>query len=211
MTTEDRQCTATNRQGGRCKRWAIRGGTVCAMHGGKIPNVKAAAERRLAEREALLALEAFGIPIEVDPHTALLQELHRTAGAVAWVGAIVAGLSREEEYLDDEGHAKDTLVWGITKQKQGGDDEGTTWEAKPNIWYELWARERKHLTEVAAACVKAGIEERRIQLAEDQGRLLAVVIQKVLGRLNLDSAQQALVAQVVPEELRAVAALEAGA
>lgn len=46
---ERQKCTATNRQKQRCKRWPIQGGTVCRMHGGAAPQVKAAAERRLAD------------------------------------------------------------------------------------------------------------------------------------------------------------------
>jgi hypothetical protein len=43
----DYRCTATNRQGKRCGRRPIPGGTVCVMHGGGAPQVKAAAEERL--------------------------------------------------------------------------------------------------------------------------------------------------------------------
>ena len=42
------RCTAHSRSKEQCKRWAIRGGNVCAMHGGKAPQVKAKAEARLA-------------------------------------------------------------------------------------------------------------------------------------------------------------------
>lgn len=41
-------CTATNRQKKRCARRPIPGGKVCAMHGGKAPQVVAAAKLRLA-------------------------------------------------------------------------------------------------------------------------------------------------------------------
>ena len=42
-------CTATNRWGGPCQRPPIRGGTVCATHGGRAPQVKARARQRLDE------------------------------------------------------------------------------------------------------------------------------------------------------------------
>src|SRR5258705_13978791 len=42
-----RQCTATNRDGERCKRAPIVGGFVCEMHGGKIPAVRKSARERL--------------------------------------------------------------------------------------------------------------------------------------------------------------------
>lgn len=41
------RCTATNRQGKRCGKPPIPGGTVCRMHGGAAPQVKAAAMERL--------------------------------------------------------------------------------------------------------------------------------------------------------------------
>jgi hypothetical protein len=42
-----RQCTATNRQGKRCGKPPILGGTVCRMHGGAAPQVKLKAMERL--------------------------------------------------------------------------------------------------------------------------------------------------------------------
>lgn len=41
------RCTATNRQGNRCGRRPIPGGTVCVMHGGAAPQVQEAAMARL--------------------------------------------------------------------------------------------------------------------------------------------------------------------
>jgi hypothetical protein len=42
-----RRCTATNRNGQRCGLAPIIGGFVCALHGGKAPQVQAAARARL--------------------------------------------------------------------------------------------------------------------------------------------------------------------
>ena len=42
------QCKATSRKGRKCKQPAIDGGTVCRYHGGAAPQVRAAAQRRLA-------------------------------------------------------------------------------------------------------------------------------------------------------------------
>ena len=44
------KCQATSsRTGKHCKKWAIRGGTVCRTHGGAAPQVKAAAEQRVKD------------------------------------------------------------------------------------------------------------------------------------------------------------------
>ena len=188
----------------------MHGQRVCVTHGGASPQARAAAERRLADREAMLATKTFGLPIEVDPHTALLQELHRTAGVVEWLGSMVQTLDA------------DAVAWGTTKVVVGGPDHGRTSEAGRNVWVSLWQDERKHLTAVAAACAKAGIEERRVLLAESQGRVLAGVVQRILtgmyealvDALGEHGAAQAVVERVwpeaigviVPTELRAVAA-----
>lgn len=44
------RCSATawSRGGRPCRKWAIRGGYVCPSHGGSTPQVRAAAQRRLA-------------------------------------------------------------------------------------------------------------------------------------------------------------------
>jgi hypothetical protein len=46
--SETPRCTAHNRQGAQCGNPPIQGGTVCRMHGGAAPQVKASAQARLA-------------------------------------------------------------------------------------------------------------------------------------------------------------------
>lgn len=192
-------CASHNAAGRPCRKRPIVGGRVCPTHGGSAPQVRAAADARLRQREAVLAVETFGLPREIDPHAALLEELHRTAGAVEWLGAVVADLERG------------AVVWGVTRVKTGGEDAGTTAEAGVNTWVQLWQAERKHLVDVSKACAAAGIEERRIRLAESQGQLLAGVVRAVLDRLELSEAQRRLVSVVVPEEFRRAALEQGGA
>jgi hypothetical protein len=184
------KCTAHTRAGNPCGQKPMSGQGVCRMHGGSAPQSLEAAERRRTERQALLAAESFGLPREVDPHTALLEELHRTAGAVQWLGAIVADL--------DQGD----IVWGRTKEKLGGEDAGTTREARPNAFVLLWQSERDRLAKVAKTCVDVGIEERRVRIAESAGQQLASVVRAVLDRLQLTDEQRVLALAVVPEEFR---------
>lgn len=195
---ETPRCTAKSKQSGqRCKRRPIPGGTVCAIHGGNAPAVRAAADRRLQERQALLAVETLGLPREIDPHTALLEEVHRTAGAVAWLGAVVADLEQSD------------LVWGLTKEKTGGDDHGVTKEARPNAYVTLWQQERKHLVEVCKVAIAAGIEERRVELEQRRASMVAAAFGRALDRVALGEGQREVLAQALVEELRGMATIEA--
>lgn len=189
-------CAAHTRNGpnaGRpCGKAPIAGGTVCRSHGVN-GRAKAAAARALEEQAAARAVATLGLPLDVSPTDALLEEVRWTAGHVQWLRTQVAEL--------DEGD----LTWGTTKVKEGGDDRGTTEEAAPSIWYVLYAKERQHLVAVCQAAIKAGVEERRVRLAEQQGDLVATVIGRILDALGLTTEQQALVPVVVPRELRAIA------
>ncbi len=193
----NRRCTARNRHGTQCGNPAVPGALVCTRHGGAAPQVREAGLRRIAIAEARQAAETLGLLIDISPEQALLDEVQRAAGMVAFYQA------RVEEVAEG---GSDQLVWGHTKSKMGGDDEGETWEAGPVVWLQLFNEERDRLVKVCAAALRAGIEERRVKLAEQQGILVAAVIRRILVRLNLTDVQQGMVATVVPEELRALTA-----
>lgn len=165
----------------------------CKLHGGKTPSHNAAGQKVLAER----AVVTFGLPREVDPRDALLEEVYRTAGAVDWLHQQVQALQAEQ------------VVWGKTEavEKQAGEFPGvdTKHAAEVNVWVQLWMAQRAHLVKVAKEAIGAGLEERRVRMAEQQGAMLAGVIKAILGDLDLSPDQQARVATVVPMRLRAVA------
>lgn len=195
-------CGAKNKKGEPCGLSPVPGATRCGRHGGKAPQVQKAAERRVAEaaaRETMTkAVRTLGLPIDVDPGKALLDEIHWTAGHVAWLRDKV----QELEAAD--------LVWGRTQTDTGIGPQGpvdtTTEKADPNIWYQLYLKEREHLAKVCALALRAGIEERKVKLAESQGLLVADAIRRILGALGLTPEQQSLVPVIVPRELRALAA-----
>jgi hypothetical protein len=229
-------CGAKKRDGNPCGAAPIKGGKRCVRHGGKAPQVQAAAARRVAEADAkeqmVKAVRTLGLPIDIDPGKALLDEIHWTAGHVAWlrdkvqeletVGNLTRGTadkttwnkdgdSEFHEGSDESGNPNaHSLVWGQTeyRDKTGGDDAGQTVveQAGINIWYQLYLKEREHLAKVCALALKAGIEERKVKLAESQGLLVADAIRRILSALGLTPEQQQLVPEVVPRELRALAA-----
>ncbi|HEY6116777.1 MAG TPA: hypothetical protein VI172_12540 [Candidatus Dormibacteraeota bacterium] len=167
----------------------MKGQRVCGTHGGSSPQAKKAAERRLQASSAQQAVATFGLAREIDPRDALLEEVYRTAGAVDWLARQVQALNAQD------------IVWGRAEET----DDGVKDKAAPSIWVQLYQTERKHLVDVARVAIAAGIEERKVRLAEQQGAMLAGVIKAILGDLDLTPEQQAMVSTVVPRHLRAVA------
>lgn len=202
---EDRRCTAIctggttrpERKGERCTRWAAPGLNVCSKHGVS-KKARAAGQRRVAEAKAEVKarklMNTYGRKIETTAVEALLEEVKWTAGHVAWLRERVGELEQHE------------LGWGTTRVKEGGHDGGVTQEAEINVLLKLYKEERTHLLRVCTTAISAGIEERRIRLAESQGSLVAEVIKKILGDLNLSTEQQAKVHEIVPRHLRALSA-----
>lgn len=171
------RCSAkSKRSGEQCKRWATRGLTVCAMHGGSTKRAKAKAVVVLAEREARRRL---AIPTNVDPRDALTEELGRTLAWVRWLG--------------DQVDAQDDvdLVWGKTKEvdKVGGPQSfggvEPTHEAKSSVWWTMYKDERKHLVAIAKVAHECGVKEREVEIAVEQTRLLAEVVKGVLVDLGV--------------------------
>lgn len=74
---------------------------------------------------------------------------------------------------------------------------------------ELEQNERDRVVKYAKVAHDMGIEQRYVELAERQGEALVSMIRGVLGRLGLTPEQQALVGEVVPDELRRMRELTA--
>lgn len=192
-------CAGHRRDGAPCGNSPINGARVCRKHGGGAPQVKEAAAHRMKLAKAAEEMRTLGAQRDVMPTDALLEEVRWTAGHVAW-------LREKVQQLEDE----QDLVWGRVREvdKGSGKNPGTdvTEAASTSIWYELYRTERAHLVAVCSAALRAGVEERRVRLAESQGDLVAEVIRRILDDLDLSTDQRAAVATVVPMHLRAIAA-----
>lgn len=171
----DRRCTATAKgTGERCRRARHPGTTVCVKHGAaKGTNAHAAAARRREEERVLRELEkavtTYGLAREVDPGMALLEEVHRTAGHVAWLNHQVGQLPA------------DSLVL-LT-------DKG----AVPHPLVALYQRERQHLARASADAVRIGLEARMVAYAERLGEQVLDAMRGFAAELGHDPDDPAVV------------------
>lgn len=178
--------------GDPCRNAPIKGSTTCRKHGSAAKQVREKAKQRVAEEKARHDVALFAARRDIHPADALLELVQWTAGEVDYWRQRVRDIERDD------------LTWGVTKVKDGGDDRGTTSEAKEHIAYAMAKDASDRLAKYAAAALKAGVEERRVRLAEQQGALVADVIRAILADLNLTKKQQGLVGTVVPRHLRAL-------
>lgn len=193
------RCSAKRRNGEGCGAWAVKGATVCRMHGGSSPQARQAAARRVQEEKAAKAAQRLAQPIETDPSQALLDLVSSAAGEVAYWRARVDEIQDRDEKR---------LTSGLTKITEGKDRGGVTTlrtvETIAAIEYRMWTAAQDRLAQYATAALRAGVEERRVRIAEDQGALVAQVIRRILDRLDLSEWQAEMVGSIVPEELRAL-------
>ena len=186
------KCSAhSSRTGKPCKQWAVRGATVCAAHGGRAPQVKAAAARRLALGEAIVELEQLGRPIEIEPADAMLEMVYEAAGNVAFYRRRVQDLDQ----LAGGPQGEDILAVLGGGGKEGreisskappaivGRVDPRNWRAERHVLVGLYDEERERLMRWSKMCRDAGVDERRIKLAEAQGRQLGLVLQGAMRAL----------------------------
>lgn len=193
------RCNARNRgaRPGRCRRGAGQGTEHvgigrCNLHGGNTTNHQIAAQRVLAER----AVQTYGARVDIPTSQALLEEFAWAVGHVRWLRDIVAEID------------PDALVWGKTEEadKQAGEFPGvdTKRQAAPNVWLDLYHKERRLLLDLAKTIDALKLEQRKVEWAEKQGAQFAAVIQAFTARLGLSAEQAVLVPAALREAIGSV-------
>ena len=185
----------------RCKMRPAEGQKRCFRHGASTPQALA----KVAKDKAKDALEKEMVMLGIrdtyetaDPGAAMLHVLGATVAEERYLAGLVAKLA------NDEG----VLTWRRTQHVTGANSKGMideeTFAAVPDALITQLRDTRDRLARYATMALKAGIEERRVQIAENQAVAFAGVIQRILSRLHLTETQAADVSVVVPEELRAL-------
>jgi hypothetical protein len=191
-----------------CTRVPNTGQKVCHYHGARKHGTKATRllemerEMERAQAKMVKAVETLGLPREIDPQKALLEEIARTAGHVQWLAGMVASLQPEE------------VVWGRDKEEhKEGNEAGdpvdytlTARAARPHVWVQLYQQERAHLVHVCKVAITCGIQERQVKLAEEQGNLIAGILRQVFEdpELGLSEKQQLAGRMVASKHLRLI-------
>ena len=209
-------CTATAKQTGkRCRLRPAPGALTCRFHGGWAPQVRAAAQRRLQAEAAGRLVRTFGDPVAgIDPQDALLEMVAASAGHVRWLAEMVARLAPE------------AVAWGTAEQEQqealGGDqvdEDGAVTRvrrygadeylrvkqtAAPNVWVALYGDWMDRHVRICKAAIAAGLGERQVRLAEEQGAIMARLLLAVAedAELALSEAQQEAYRRVAARQLR---------
>lgn len=197
-----KRCTAKSKQTGLpCKNRPAPGSNVCRFHGGATPQAKAAAKRRLLAAEATGDLARLGVPVETTPIEALEAMLYEAAGNVVVLRGLVGDLGLEVTGLVydpdlETFRAPDRDGIAVRTYHQSGIATG---EAKPHVLVVMYDDERDRLAKLSEACVKLGLDERRVQLAETQIDRLYQAVNAALRSLPADQAdtfRQALAGQL---------------
>lgn len=191
------KCTAKRTNGEPCNAYAVKGLRVCRVHGAGSPQARAAAKRRLAEEKAARAVKELNARLDTSPTAALLDMVKVAAAEERYWGA------RVEELRETAPHKLTAVQTRISVGKdRGGTTELRHVDATVAVEYRLWTDAQERVAKFAAAALRAGVEERRVKLAEDQGALVAQVIRGVLNDLKLNKEQAAVAPEVVTRHLK---------
>jgi hypothetical protein len=168
---------------------------VCQRHGGRSGKVAADRRRALAEagKAVTKAVQTLGAPINdqfVDPGLSLLELIRWSATHVEWLRERVATLSEDE------------LVWGRTREddQQATEFPGvnTTREAKPHAYLVLYGQWADRHASYCALALRAGIQERQVRLAEQQGTVAGHAIKAILDSMLARLTESGMVAETWP-------------
>ena len=154
-----------------CQKWPMREAAVCDKHGGAQKAVRAKAIARQEEKEIRMKVASLGIPIQVDPIDALLNDIWETVGNIEFLRQLIQELpthpGEDEVVGENKNHQPiwkhgEAGIYGMTYHQSGL----PTGEAKPHVLVQMYNDERKHLVNVTSAAIRLGIEEHRLQLEE---------------------------------------------
>lgn len=181
-------CGALTRSGKGCKQRAgartnHTGTGRCWLHGGASPRAEVTGVVQLARREAAV----MGAPLDnLTPEVALLECIRIAGGEVAYASERIADLAPE-----DAVGPVTTVTDRPLKEEKGAEsleyrvEEVTKGPPALHIWIEVRAKAMDRLVNYSKVAIAAGLEERRVRIAEAQGSLMAEAVRGILVDLGV--------------------------
>lgn len=143
----------------------------------------------------------MGRPLDVEPHVALMQCIAIAAGEVQYASEQIAKLEPDEV-------VGPTITTRPLKEEKGAESltERVYEEGPPavHIWIEVRHKAMDRLVSYSKIAIAAGIAERQVRIAEQQGQMLAAAIRGVLEDLGV--ADRPEVPSIVRRRLALIAA-----
>lgn len=193
----------------RCRRPPTKGTHVCSKHGGATPQLKDKIERAryLEAREGEIAelLDACDLP-NLHPIEGLLQIVRHSGQMFRMLEGLVAGLKTDPTVdqvivgMDDDGDPVykavygDDAIWGVNSQ---GDQASHVLVVLYEKWTGIYARSCK-------MALDAGIDERRVQLAEQTTETMFNAVTRALATVALTPDLRDAFTKALAAELRTV-------
>lgn len=196
-------CTAHIKRGDRkgqpCLQYPKDGLTVCRVHGGGAPQVRAAGERR-AEQDRIATkvgelLDQVAVH-DQHPIDGLLEAVHRTGNIARILATLANDLDLRPQLGVDE-HGNVSLGDAIYGPDHNLDGRPHVLMDMLRVWTELHAKACK-------LALDAGIDERRLQLEETELDELQQAVMVGLAAADLTADQQAAFLQAFAGRLRAL-------
>lgn len=158
------QCTARSKQTGeRCKQRPVKGGTVCRFHGGRAPQVAAAAVQRELEAKAGELLSRMIWNPSAVPVTDSVGEMRQLAGSMRHAADVLGSRLNVDVVCEACGRGAEPL-------------DGVTGTA--------WLRVLRELRQLLADMERLGIAGRAQELSESQAAVMFAIHQAVLELLH---------------------------
>jgi hypothetical protein len=157
----------------------------CKLHLGNTPSQIKASAKELAR--------VMGSPVDVTPHEALIWCVQTAAGEAHYCTLKIQELAEEDAIGHPESHVDKELqqVYGEEGAELYNHLEQTT---KHPIELNIWIRSRREamdrLARYSKMALDAGVEERRVRMAEQFAQLMVPALQGLLDGLGLTKAQQ---------------------
>lgn len=194
-------CGAKKKQGpGTCTKVAGFGtdhvGTGhCKWHGGSSPGgIEYAAKQQMA---------IMGAPVDdLQPHEALIFCVRLTAGEVRYCQMKILELSDVDAVVRPE--TEKTEDYETEDGRMGTHTSTTVHKEELNLWVKVRIGAVERLARYSKMALDAGVEERRIQLAENWAEDTARLLKGILGDLKLTPKQKERAPEIIQKHLLAL-------